>query len=731
MEGGAGKDIIYGGDNNDNILGDAGDDILYGDAGDDRLDGKADDDAIHGGAGNDTLDGGDGDDALHGGDGDDQLDAQFGNDVLFGNAGKDTLDGGDGNDTLYGGQGDDKLYGGNDDDKLYGGYGFDELDGGDGNDTLYGDLGDLDINDVEHSYQAGFGDDKIYGRSGDDYLAGGFGDDELDGGAGNDDILGGSGNDTLRGKDGDDRLYGNSGNDTLEGLSGFDKLYGDEGDDTIYGGLGNDAIHGAEGDDSIYGGDDDDSIYGGAGNDIIDGGAGDDVINGGVGDDIINDGVGDDIVDAGPGNDTYQRDFDITDPNGTWVPHVDLKNEGLFSPTFPGIKGDELKNFENVDLKGSLDTIVTGDDENNIISTGSGNDKLFGGAGNDILNGNEGNDTLTGGAGSDTFHFSKGFGHDVITDFEEGVDKLTYSGYTQAQWEDAAESTSPDGHRILTFVDGATLEIQKIIDIAAPELISISIRDKTLEVGDTLFVDYVADDMSSIVWTQLTFNIPGARNLAIYDDNNDGIVEFEITEAFAGGSYDFNAIMMRDGATQSNYSIYWSDGRYLSESNDLKNHDIDLSQLDFTVANSLNVDISGPKLVSVAVRDKTLTVGDTLYIDYVASDETSIKKRFFAFINPAQEYVFVHTIKTRMERLNLKSLRSLFLGNMNSNGYNFTIRFYLHLLTVVIIQILTNYNNYAPISHEVDLTGLDFSVSDPNSVLSPLISEMVAKGKGI
>ena len=71
--------------------------------------------------------------------------------------------------------------------------------------------------------------------------------------------------------------------------------------------------------------------------------------------------------------------------------------------TFPGIKGDELKNFENVDLKGSLDTIVTGDNQNNIISTGSGNDKLFGGEGNDSLHGGNGDDLLYGDNGGQDF----------------------------------------------------------------------------------------------------------------------------------------------------------------------------------------------------------------------------------------------------------------------------------------------------------------------------------------
>ncbi len=51
-------------------------------------------------------------------------------------------------------------------------------------------------------------------------------------------------------------------------------------------------------------------------------------------------------------------------------------------------------------------------------STGS---TLIGGSLNDILHSGIGNDTLTGGAGNDHFLFTKGAGHDVITDFRGGV----------------------------------------------------------------------------------------------------------------------------------------------------------------------------------------------------------------------------------------------------------------------------------------------------------------------
>ncbi|USW94825.1 type I secretion C-terminal target domain-containing protein [Pseudomonas proteolytica] len=52
--------------------------------------------------------------------------------------------------------------------------------------------------------------------------------------------------------------------------------------------------------------------------------------------------------------------------------------------------------------------------------------------GDDILIGGPGNNTLTGGAGADTFQYlTGGSGHDVITDFAVGTDKLDLSQLLQ------------------------------------------------------------------------------------------------------------------------------------------------------------------------------------------------------------------------------------------------------------------------------------------------------------
>ena len=133
---GPGNDRIYGGAGDDLLEGGEGNDTLYGGRGDDWLEGHAGDDFLHGGAGDDSLRAGEGDDTLKGGRDDDALDGGAGNDVLRGQHGDDALSGWGGDDFLHGGGGDDRLLGYSGDDTLNGGRGDDYLWGGSGADTF-------------------------------------------------------------------------------------------------------------------------------------------------------------------------------------------------------------------------------------------------------------------------------------------------------------------------------------------------------------------------------------------------------------------------------------------------------------------------------------------------------------------------------------------------------------------------------------------------------------------
>lgn len=80
--------------------------------------------------------------------------------------------------------------------------------------------------------------------------------------------------------------------------------------------------------------------------------------------------------------------------------------------------------------------------------------------GDDILIGGLGNNTLTGGPGADTFQYlTGGSGHDVITDFAVGTDKLDLSQLLQGE---NATTASLDDYLHFKVVGGTTT-----IDISA------------------------------------------------------------------------------------------------------------------------------------------------------------------------------------------------------------------------------------------------------------------------
>ncbi len=235
--GGDGNDTLLGGDGKEYVEGGDGDDLI-----DTRFDTNlplpdrgypglfpGDGDPLDG---RDTVDGGAGNDTIYTGDDNDFIDGWTGDDVIYAGFDDDTVLGYDGNDYIVGGEGSDVLYGEDGDDTIYGGLGPgfpDELnitdDGSDGNpigpdavtdngmDTIYGGAG----NDVIFGEDD---DDMIYGGSGDDTIDAGIDDDYVEGGTGNDVITGGQGADTLLGGDDEDVFMGGNAGDTVDGGSG-------------------------------------------------------------------------------------------------------------------------------------------------------------------------------------------------------------------------------------------------------------------------------------------------------------------------------------------------------------------------------------------------------------------------------------------------------------------------------------------------------------------------------
>lgn len=169
-------------------------------------------------------------------------------------------------------------------------------------------------------------------------------------------------------------------------------------------------VEGHDDRDRMQGDDRDEALFGFDGSDRIEAGRGDDLVQGGRGFDWINGGKGADVLYGGAGRDT---------------------------------------------LKGKR-----------------GNDVLDGGDGRDKLSGGAGNDMLTGGRNADKFIFTNGCGRDVITDFEDGLDQLSFTRHDMAnEFEDLAISEHNDGVKIGFGANYVVLEDVAIDQIDASDFI--------------------------------------------------------------------------------------------------------------------------------------------------------------------------------------------------------------------------------------------------------------------
>ena len=179
------------------------------------------------------------------------------------------------------------------------------------------------------------------------------------------------------------------------GTDGADILQALPSGGIVFGYGGNDSITGAAGADMIFGNQGDDTLSGGNGADTLFGGKDNDILSGDAGNDMLFGNLGVDTLHGGAGADT------------------------LFG--------------------------------------GQGNDVLFGDDGDDWLSGDLGDDTITGGAGSDTFIFAPGSGHDVVTDFTKGQDRLDISAYASSGAHVAITDDAQGAH--VAFSTGDWVEL--------------------------------------------------------------------------------------------------------------------------------------------------------------------------------------------------------------------------------------------------------------------------------
>jgi Ca2+-binding RTX toxin-like protein len=280
---------------------------------------------------------------------------------------------------------------------------------------------------------------------------------------------GGSGDDDITGNATDNVLRGNAGADTLRGLGGDDTMLGGTDDDTYYVDSKHDVVTEGfgEGTDTvvssllIYMLDDNvenltlDYVphFGlgriGIGNEldnVILGGNGSDLLKGLAGNDRLDGSNGIDAMFGGDGNDTYvvtAHDL-VIDTGGLDTVETQLSDYRL------------AEKIENLIYTGTGNFEGTGNNLNNQITSGDGNDVLKGLKGNDTFEGGGGNDVTTGGGGNDTHVFGLGFGLDQITDFDDsGDDTIVFSTTVFADWFAVQNAMTASVNHVVITLDAA------------------------------------------------------------------------------------------------------------------------------------------------------------------------------------------------------------------------------------------------------------------------------------
>lgn len=468
-----GRDTIDGGDGKDRLFGYGGADVIRGGLGDDFIEGGYGHDHLIGGAGNDRLHGEQGNDTLRGGSGDDYLLDEAGNDVLAG------------------GRGADKYLFDYDPNALYSASGFDRIvDNG-----VAGEIDRIEIHNLILS-------DMALSRSGANLIIGAAGKGQITvanqfgatnqafrieefffeelgpltfslaqgrkGGAGHDIVVGTESADMLWGGGNWDLLFGGAGDDMLFGGAGIDLLNGGPGNDTLTGGDANDifVFHAGDGRDTIAvsGSTPGDQIY------MPDVAHMDDLRFVRNGDDLV-------IRSVSGGNKIIiSNHFSSENPNSVSALVLGADNVQNMSAAYALRTGGDGTDVTNDILVGGSGTdtlnglgfsdVIFGAAGDDVIDGGDGDDILYGGRGDDTLLGGTGNDRFTGGIGTDVFKFEGAWGRDVITDFEYGVDKIDLRGAGQTwdsldkfHWGGGYLITSTTGQQIL-IVGGEPGDLQ-------------------------------------------------------------------------------------------------------------------------------------------------------------------------------------------------------------------------------------------------------------------------------
>ena len=129
---------------------------------------------------------------------------------------------------------------------------------------------------------------------------------------------------------------------------------------------------------------------------------------------------------------------------------------------------DAQGNLCIVDIDGDVFRLtpnVVSADQNDTLRGFAGDDMMFGGSGNDLLDGGTDNDTMTGGPGDDRFVFAPGYDADTINDFVAGAgtaDKIDLTAFHLNFGSILALAEQSGGNTVFNFGGGDTLTLLNV-----------------------------------------------------------------------------------------------------------------------------------------------------------------------------------------------------------------------------------------------------------------------------
>ena len=196
-----------------------------------------------------------------------------------------------------------------------------------------------------------------------------------------------------------------------------------------------------------------------------------------------------DSIDAS-GFDTFGAKIDLRAGNFSSI-GTDGKGGALYDAA-AGIEGQNVAIAYDVDIENAIGTSkadhITGNDLNNTLTAGAGDDMLFGGAGHDILYGGAGDDILDGGLGSNALIGGDGEDTYVLnagaTDYiqDDGTDSVTDKIKIEGIHADDVAFVQQGDH--LYIVDNSDINNPKILALVGSQLDGTVNNIESIEIDD-------------------------------------------------------------------------------------------------------------------------------------------------------------------------------------------------------------------------------------------------------